>query len=1177
MTIKRHVLLPRSSKQGSKPTADSINYGELTVKYAAGNEFLSTKNSNNEIVVFPSKNYLESQPFSSLTIDNLVINSGASISGDTIIDGGLKVSGDTYLGGRTYVKSGDTLISIEKFIAETAQADGNNYVTGGTAANNTITLKRKDLVDTTITGVVTTDKVGEAVSTASNGKFVHLSGDTMSGHLKVTATTTDGTSNKVAEYGDSSITYQNKEIKYPINKEGTFAVLEQNSNGKTYLDLGAPITCVDNNVIEIPSLQTSQIKIDNNTIKGIGNGLTINENGLVSANDTKVSSITIADGNDAGKALILTNSDGTTVSADTTIWMTSGGEGVDGNDYITGGTAANNTINLTGKGLANATITGVVTTDKVGEAVSTASNGKFVHTSGDTITGALNFTSQDAIKINFDGSSRIENLTDEASSKSKLNIVAGNDHLYYNGNPIANLADSRWEAGVGNSAVLLKNSSGSAVGEFSVSEGKGNTASGECSHAEGKQTKAVGKSSHAEGQSTTASGNYSHAEGRNTTASGNYSHTEGLSTSATNYSHSEGNQTKAVGESSHAEGSGTTASGSCSHAEGYSTTVTGDYSHAEGGGTTASGAFSHAEGFGTIASGYWSHTEGQYGIAVGHVGHVEGLHNHGLSIVKDVTKGDKSITVYNPSNQLNLDYYKNCYIYDLDEWKTRITGASYDDSVEISEGDGIVIKFDVEDALPIDAKFADAEKENQFDGYFFTWKYSLTNIGATKEYAQHAEGKYTMCIGDASHAEGDSSMAVGNDSHAEGNGTIASGNCSHAEGASTEASGDFSHAEGQGATASGIRSHAEGDSTSASGDSSHAEGRDAIASGECSHAEGNLAKAVGKSSHAEGQSTTASGNYSHAEGLSATAIGNCSHAEGLTTTASGNYSHAEGQNTTASGYCSHVEGIRASASGNCSHAEGESTTASGSYSHTEGNRTRAIGENSHAEGCRTTASGYSSHAEGYSTTASGSYSHAEGTGTTANGNYSHAEGKHTIAMNESEHACGSYNRSVSGSGQVFSVGAGTSDDNRVNTFYVKNDGTIGSDLDMSISGKSKITLSTVSDTLIMSGGTITTNCTMTTGAYFTTSDERLKSNIIGVTEDEIEKAKKVDLKSFNLKRDGKKHFGVVAQEVETAGLAELVNTDSEGMKSVDYTSLLILKIAELEKEIKDLKNQINNK
>lgn len=295
----------------------------------------------------------------------------------------------------------------------------------------------------------------------------------------------------------------------------------------------------------------------------------------------------------------------------------------------------------------------------------------------------------------------------------------------------------------------------------------------------------------------------------------------------------------------------------------------------------------------------------------------------------------------------------------------------------------------------------------------------------------------------------------------------------------------------------------------------------------------------------------------------ATASGKLSVAEGLSTSASGNFSHAEGRSTTANG--------------DSSHAEGYGTIASGAYSHAEGYKTTASGDTSHAEGDTTTANGYCSHAEGDTTTASGVCSHAEGNFTTANGDYSHAEGNYTIAMNEGEHACGSYNRSVSGSGQVFSVGVGTSNDNRVNSFYVKNDGTIGSDLDMSISGKSKITLSTSSDKLIMSAGTLTTNCTMTTGAHFTTSDERLNTNIIDVTEDEIEKAKKVDLKSFNLKRDGKKHFGVVAQEVEAAGLAELVNTDSEGMKSVDYTSLLILKIAELEKEIKDLKNQINNK
>lgn len=515
MTIKRNVQLPRSNRMGVKPRADELEFGMLAVNYAAGDEFLSTKNSEQKVVVFPSKNYIEKHPFSSLTIDNLAVNSGASISGNTIIDGGLKVSGDTYLGGRTYLKSGNNLVAIENFITETANAGANNYVTGGTAANNTITLKRKGLADAVITDVVTKDKVAEEVVAASNGKFVHTTGDTITGTLKFT-------------HDDA--------IKIELDDKDNYATI---GGGSTALHITAD---------DIDLLGTSE---------GSKNIYINPQNGEISLN-----------------------------------------------------------------------------------------------------------------KIDFDGSSSIQNLTGETSSKTKLNITAGDEHLYYNGNPIANLADSLWEAGEGNGAVLLKGSNGSALGEFSVSEGKD---------------------------------------------------------------------------------------------------------------------------------------------------------------------------------------------------------------------------------------------------------------------------------------------------------------------------------------------------------------------------------------------------------------------------------------------------------------------------------------------------------------------------TTANGTYSHAEGNHTIAMNEGEHACGSYNRSASGSGQVFSVGVGTSNDNRVNSFYVKNDGTVGSDLDMSISGNSKITLSTSSDKLIMSAGTLTTNCTMTTGAYFTTSDKRLKTNIINVTEDEIEKAKKVDLKSFNLKRDGKKHFGVVAQEVEAAGLAELVNTDSEGMKSVDYTSLLILKIAELEKEIKDLKNQINNK
>lgn len=91
------------------------------------------------------------------------------------------------------------------------------------------------------------------------------------------------------------------------------------------------------------------------------------------------------------------------------------------------------------------------------------------------------------------------------------------------------------------------------------------------------------------------------------------------------------------------------------------------------------------------------------------------------------------------------------------------------------------------------------------------------------------------------------------------------------------------------------------------------------------------------------------------------------------------------------------------------------------------------------------------------------------------------------------------------------------------------------------------------------------------------SDERLKRNVENVPNDDIEKIKKVPLKSFVFKSDNTKHFGVIAQEVENAGLDELVKNDAEGIKSVDYTSLLILKIAELEKEIQSLKEQINKK
>ena len=91
-------------------------------------------------------------------------------------------------------------------------------------------------------------------------------------------------------------------------------------------------------------------------------------------------------------------------------------------------------------------------------------------------------------------------------------------------------------------------------------------------------------------------------------------------------------------------------------------------------------------------------------------------------------------------------------------------------------------------------------------------------------------------------------------------------------------------------------------------------------------------------------------------------------------------------------------------------------------------------------------------------------------------------------------------------------------------------------------------------------GTITA-----TGAIYS-SDRNLKENIEFVTREDFNKAKNVAIKSFNFKDDENKNkiYGVIAQETQEAGLGELVYQKEDGHLAVDYTSLMILKIAYLE-------------
>jgi hypothetical protein len=91
---------------------------------------------------------------------------------------------------------------------------------------------------------------------------------------------------------------------------------------------------------------------------------------------------------------------------------------------------------------------------------------------------------------------------------------------------------------------------------------------------------------------------------------------------------------------------------------------------------------------------------------------------------------------------------------------------------------------------------------------------------------------------------------------------------------------------------------------------------------------------------------------------------------------------------------------------------------------------------------------------------------------------------------------------------------------------------------------------------------------------FQLSDRRLKNNIKPLDQFDYAKIAKIEFRKFYMNDDptNKQHFGVIAQDVERV-FPEFVNTDEKGMKSVNYTEILLLKIAELEERIKILEKK----
>lgn len=164
------------------------------------------------------------------------------------------------------------------------------------------------------------------------------------------------------------------------------------------------------------------------------------------------------------------------------------------------------------------------------------------------------------------------------------------------------------------------------------------------------------------------------------------------------------------------------------------------------------------------------------------------------------------------------------------------------------------------------------------------------------------------------------------------------------------------------------------------------------------------------------------------------------------------------------------------------------------------------------------------------------------------------------------------NLNVSGTTNLGTTIIGTNSSTRGLTIHGNIDATgwtkIGSTLN--VSGKTTLGSSSTSADLQVYGS-INTTKNITASAFYESSDKNLKEDITSISA--IDLARDIQLKEFRFKADGIKRYGVIAQDLLEEGLDNLVSTKNNHL-TVDYISLLCLKIAQLEEEIKKIKMKL---
>lgn len=518
-------------------------------------------------------------------------------------------------------------------------------------------------------------------------------------------------------------------------------------------------------------------------------------------------------------------------------------------------------------------------------------------------------------------------------------------------------------------------------------------------------------------------------------------------------------------------------------------------------------------------------------------------------------------------------------------------------------------------------------------------QWDAANIGTwsfASGYNSTAKGNYSTAMGNSTTATGNNSTAMGAFTVASGASSTAMG------GGTTTASGAVSTAMGGGSIASGDYSTAIGNGANASGNTSTAIGFSAVATGVNSMAMGESTVASGSASTTTGSFTKAIGTYSTAFGQGTMASGTSSTAMGYTTVASGNYSTAIGHFTTAQAYGSLALGRYNTIAGNASSwvytdpifvigngatdistsnsflitkagailATGDVTNA---VTPTSGAGTRmmwipkkaafragivndvqwddaSVGINSFATGGNTVASGNSSTAHGFASIASGDFSTAMGGATTASSSGAVSMGFNTFATGENSTAMGistfaqayaslvigrfnivSGNSSLWGvTDPVFVIGNGTFI-TPSNAFTVLKNGNTG------IGGVPCTEKLEVFGNIKASGTILGSQVLCPSDIRFKKNIKKLENSLVNILK---LKGVRYDWRQNEFPEknfSNKNQIGFIAQDIEET-YPEVVFTDAQGYKSIDYsrlTPMLVECIKEQQKQIEGLKNRVS--